>query len=666
MQPLPRRCLAPAVFVAALTVHGGIGAEASGGAPENVPGGGDAHPPRQMEWLDRGVVAVPLESGGVYVGWRWLGTEPDDIAFNLYRVTGDAEPVRLNDEPIRDSTNYVDEAVDLSRPTTYEVRPLLDGQEQRAGGGSYTLPADPPVRPYLPIPIQTPEGYGPNDASAADLDGDGRLDLVLMQLGRSKDNSQQGETDPPILQGYTLDGDLLWEINLGPNIRAGAHYSPFMVYDLDGDGFAEVVVKTSDGTVDGTGRVLGDAEARHANGFGAVLRGPEWLTVFDGRTGAALDTVNYVPARTERNPEDPDPADLKRLWGDDYGNRSDRYLAAVAYLDGQRPSVVMARGYYTRTALTAYDLKGGKLAERWRFDTGPDSSNPYFGQGNHNLSVADVDGDGRDEILYGAMAIDDDGTGLWSTGYGHGDAIHVGDLDPDNPGLEVFDIQEPIGDAGAHMEDARTGRTLWKKPSTVTKGEGPGRGVAFNVDPRYPGSESWTTGGGIEGVWDAKGKRIGWVKPGENKNPDARHGREGWASVNFRIFWDGDLLDELLNDTTISKWDWENEQTRPLLVAEGTRSNNWTKATPALSADLLGDWREELILPAEDHSELRLYTTTIPTTHRLRTLMHDPVYRLGIAWQNVAYNQPPHVGYYIDPAMPEPPRPNIAPVGPGR
>jgi rhamnogalacturonan endolyase len=271
------------------------------------------------------------------------------------------------------------------------------------------------------------------------------------------------------------------------------------------------------------------------------------------------------------------------------------------------------------------------------------------------MCVADVDNDGKDEIVFGSMTIDDNGKGLYSTGWGHGDAIHVGDLDPTHPGLEVFGIQERFDDAGAHMHDARTGAVLWKKPSKKAateggdKGEGPGRGVAFNIDPRHPGSESWTAGAGIEGVWDAKGNEIGTVKP---------------ASCNFRIYWDGDLLDELLNGNNISKWNWETQKTDRVFTADGCSSINGTKSTPNLSADLLGDWREEVIFRTEDNQELRIFTTTIPTEHRLYTLMHDPQYRASIAWQNTAYNQPPHVSFYTDESMKAPPKPNIVLVKP--
>jgi rhamnogalacturonan endolyase len=313
----------------------------------------------------------------------------------------------------------------------------------------------------------------------------------------------------------------------------------------------------------------------------------------------------------------------------------DRFLACVAFLDGARPSVVFCRGYYTRTVLAAWDWRGGKLTHRWTFDTNTPGNEKYAGQGNHNLSVADVDGDGRDEIVYGGMTVDDTGRGLYSTGLGHGDAMHVTDIDPARPGMEVFRIQERFDDAGAHLLDARTGEVLWKKPSVKTgrDGEGPGRGLALDIDPRFPGLECWVAGAGITGLFDARGNKIADAAP----------------PCNMGVYWDGDLLREILNNTTIGKWDYTNAKMNPMLEAADydCASNNGTKATPCLSADILGDWREEVIWRTRDNKELRIFTTTIPTNRRFVTFMHDPVYRLGIAWQNVAYNQPPHTSFYL-------------------
>ena len=313
----------------------------------------------------------------------------------------------------------------------------------------------------------------------------------------------------------------------------------------------------------------------------------------------------------------------------------------------------MARGYYTRTVLAAWNFKEGQLSHVWTFDSDDPAhpeNRPYRGQGNHNLSVADVDGDGKDEIIYGAMALDDNGKGLHTTGFGHGDALHVSDLDPSRPGLEAFDIQERFGDAGVHFRDAHTGEVLWKKPSIKAgeDGEGPGRGLSLDVDPRYPGFESWAAGAGITGMFDVKGNKIA------DKTP----------AVNMGIYWDGDELSEILNGTFIGKWDYLNQTTNKLLDAReyGCASNNGTKQNPVLSADILGDWREEMIVRSADNKELRIFSTTIPTNRRFYTFMHDPQYRLSIAWQNVAYNQPPHTSFYIGPGMKDPPKPGIKTV----
>ncbi len=590
---------------------------------------------RQMENLDRGLVAIQ-QNNGFYVSWRVLGTDSDNLAFNLYRKSNDAKPVKLNEKPISGATFFIDKTAKSSENNEWFVKTVEHGKEQESKGG-FQIIANSESNNYISLPLKKINGYVANDVSVGDLDGDGRYELVVHMTGKGHDNSHKGLTDPPIFQAYTLEGKLLWEINLGKNIREGAHYTQFMVYDLDGDGFAEMVCKTADGTIDGLKNVIGDASKdwrdtdEKSPTYGKILKGAEYLTVFDGRTGKAVATVDYIPER----------GDL-RGWGgfggnghnDNTGNRADRFTACVAYLDGVHPSVVMCRGYYGRTVLAAWDFKAGKLTSRWVFDSKV-GTNPYSGMGNHGLSVADVDQDGRDEIVFGAMVVDDDGKGLYTTGLRHGDALHVSDLDLDNPGLEVFGVHELEDGAkglGAALYDAKTGRILF----SGSPNEDVGRGVAENIVTDKKGAQLWWSGS--KGLFDTKGNKLG----------------DSPRAANFVIYWDGDLSRELLNSNYIDKYGVGR-----LLTAEGATSNNGSKSTPALSADILGDWREELILRSIDNSELRIYTTTIPTEVRQYTLMHDPQYRLSIAWQNVGYNQPPHTGFYMGYGMEKAPKPNI-------
>ena len=604
---------------------------------------------QQMEFLNRGVYAVSQGTGRAFVSWRLLGNEPADIAFNVYRTTA-GKILKLNKQPLAGATSIIDDGFDATKASTYTVKAIEKGKEQKADKG-FTL--NPNSKSYLSIVLQTPAGYAPNDASVGDVDGDGEYEIILHQTGKGRDNSQKGFTDPAIFQCYKMDGTLLWQINLGKNIREGAHYTQFMVYDFDGDGRAELAMKTADGSMDAKGKIIGDGSKDYRNKDGYILEGPEYLTMFDGLTGAALSTIDFTPPRHGKLA--PSTEELKAMWGDGYGNRMDRFLGAVAYLDGKTPSLIMTRGYYTRSVLSAYNFKNKKLKKIWTFDSDEPRSNlSYRGQGNHNLSVTDVDGDGKDEIIFGQMTLDHNGKGLYTTGIGHADALHVSDMDPSRPGLEVFGIQEHFGDAGANFRDARTGEVIWKKASVKAgdDGEGPGRGLALDVDPRYPGFECWVAGAGITGMFDVKGNKIADQTP----------------ACNMGIYWDGDVLSEILNGTNIGKWNYKNQTNDKIFDAKDFDcvSNNGSKSNPVLSADILGDWREEIICRTKDNKELRIFSTTIPTDKRFYTLMHNPQYRLSIAWQNVAYNQPPHLSYFMGEGMKEPPKPNIVVVKGGR
>jgi rhamnogalacturonan endolyase len=635
--------------------------------------------PYLMENLGRGVVAVRATATTVYVGWRLLATDDVNVAFNVYRSTDGGAPSKLNRSPIKKTTDFVDDTVDLKRTNAYVVRAIAGGKELPASTPA-TLTGNAPIQQYLTVPLQRPAGgavevpagapaanytYSPNDASVGDLDGDGEYEVVVKwDPSNSRDTASAGLAGNVLLDAYKLNGTRLWRIDLGRNIRAGAHYTQFIVFDFDGDGRAEIACKTADGTVDGLNKTIGAAAKDYRSltvatdgvqvkdttdrRYGKVLAGPEFFTIFDGRTGGALATTDYVPGR---EPQDG--------WGgiggnggnDVNGNRVDRFLAGVAYLDGRLPSAIMARGYYGRTVIVAWDWRNGRLTERWVFDTGSapppypnPSASPFSGQGNHSLSIADVDDDGKDEIVYGSMVVDDDGRGLFSTGLRHGDALHVGDLDPGRPGLEVFGIHEneeqtiALKTPGAALYDARSGRILW----SVLPGDDVGRGLAADIDPRHAGAEFWTNN--PVGLLDTKGTRIS----------------DAPTSVNFAVWWDADPLREILDSNWIAKWNWNTASLDRMLTAAGAASNNGGKSTPALAADILGDWREEVIWRAEDNQSLRIYTTTIPAANRMHTLMHDPQYREAVAWQNVGYNQPPHPRFFIGQGMKEPSKPSIA------
>lgn len=600
----------------------------------------------QMEYLTRGVAAVKLDDNSVYLSWRLLGNDPEQIAFDVYRIVDNEKPVKANSKPITESTNFVDGGIDTNAKLKYYVQPVVNGKETKPSKTAAMWEDN-----YLEIPIRIIERYWPSDASIADLDGDGEYEIVLHQVSGGKDNSFAGVTGKPILDAYKLDGTFMWRIDLGINIREGEHYTQFMVYDLDGDGRAEIACKTADGTKDGTGKIIGDKDKdwrihdESSNKDGRILSGPEFFTIFDGKTGAELKTVDYIPSR--------EPIDG---WGgiggnggnDSYGNRCDRFLACIAYLDGKRPSVVMCRGVYGRTVLAAWDWRDGKLTNRWLFDSGIsyppfEDASPYSGMGGHSISVADVDNDGKDEIIYHAMAIDDDGKGLYSTGFRHGDALHVSDMYPDRPGLEAFTIHENEDDTvrfqtpGAAMRDARTGEVIWKHSPGVDIGAG----IAADIDPRYPGFEAWDSRGKMR---DKNGTVIGdapWFK-------------------DFVIWWDADTMRELLAGGNIFKWNFK-EQKPDLIFSTGQARHHWLR--PNLVADMIGDWREELLIASPDGKALRLYTTTIPTNKRIYTLMHDRQYRLSIAWQNVAYNKPAHTSFYLGDGMKTPPMPDIKVVG---
>ena len=593
--------------------------------------------PYSGEKLSRGLIGIPTEEG-MYFSWRMTLEDAAGLQFDLYRSSGGGAEVKLNKEPIDRTSDFLDRTVDYTvdnrwtlKATTGEVAiwTRLKGEKRN---------------PYLSIPVCKPEDgeiagesftYTANDCSVGDLDGDGEYEIILKwSPSNSKRPPQRGFTGNTYLDAYKMDGRRLWRIDLGPNVRSGAATTNFLVFDFDGDGCAEICCKTGDGTVDGLGHRIGDAQAdwrtwdKKSPTYGKIVNGPEYLTVFEGRTGKELDSKEYIPTRY--------PLDG---WGgvggncgnDNTGGRSDRFTAGVAFLDGKTPSPVMVRGWYGRTVVAAWTFTNGALKHTWTFDSAAPGWEAYSGMGNHSVTVADFDGDGCDEICVGAMTVDHDGKGLFTTGLRHGDALHAGRFIPSRQGMQVFGVHENEGDneivkrtPAVAMFDGATGEIIWQDGL----GQDAGRGVAADIDPRYDGAECWCNIGGL--------RRGDTGEIISNRKPD---------SCNFTIYWDADPLAELLDHVSISKWNWNAESTDLLLKAEGVVSNNGTKGNPCLSGDILGDWREEVIWPSEDQTELRIYSTTIPAVDRRATWMNDRQYRLAIAWQNVAYNQPPHPSF---------------------
>lgn len=579
-----------------------------------------------MERLGRGLVAIERREGGVYVGWRLLGTDPPATAFNLYR-SREGKAARLNDRPIADSTNFVDAGG--ARGDTYVVRPVLDGREQAPSESVGVLPQG-----HLTIPLRGDLPYGALAVGVGDLDGDGEYDFVVKRGAGSVDPGGKGQPRGTYqLEGYRRDGTFLWRVELGVNIRPGIWYAPFIIYDFDGDGRAEVAAKFGEVDEDwnGDGRLDYRSDAR----TGRVLTGPEYLVVLDGQTGRIRARADWI----ERG----EVGD----WGDTYGNRANRNLMAVAYLDGQAPSLLVFRGTYTKMYAEAWRLRGGALRKLWRwFRPGRrERSGLHVGGGGfHNLRIGDIDGDGRDEVVNGSIAIDDDGKTLWCTGEGHGDRMHMTDIDPDRPGKEIWYIQEEpkVYRHAVHLRDARTGELIWGH-GDGTWGD-VGRGLAGDIDPRHRGMECWAASKSM--LYTSKGQAIG-PRPAENA-----------AHIDFMVWWDGDLLREHLSRRPglwLGKWNWEQHRLEKTLAFPDVDGGIGF-------GDVLGDWREEVWYVAKlgNGYELRVCTTAVPTRHRLWTLMHDPDYRTSVACETMGYLQPAQPSFYLGVGMAPQPPANVA------
>lgn len=644
-----------------------------------LPAGANAQntPVSQMEKLSRGVVVVPSANGnGRFISWRMLGTDNDSTYFEVlcdgFRLKGNIKDVTS----VTDPTGYANSKYQVVACQQGGVRDTTDAVTSWKDI-YYSLPLDKPAD--LTMPDGTTCSYTPNDCSVGDVDGDGNYEIILKwDPSNAKDNSHSGYTGNVYIDCYKLDGTKMWRVDLGKNIRAGAHYTQFLVYDFDGNGKAELICKTAPGSIDGTGKYVNQAATEdeiknadntkdHRTSAGRINSGQEYLTVFNGETGAAVHTIYYNPNRNGTYGGDKagtfnwDDRSGKTDNGS-YGNRGERYLATVAYLDGadMNPSAVMCRGYYTYAFLWAVDFDGERLSQKWlhysksqtaveltdvdgikhnfNYNTntrGGLGSKTAYGNGNHNISCADVDGDGCDEIVWGSCAIDNNGELLYATGYGHGDAIHLSDLIPDRPGLEVFEVHESKDEYhGWDIHDAATGEII--RNGIIANADN-GRGMAADLDAEYRGFE-----------FSSASDRA--VRNAATGNEISSNG----ISLNFRAYWDGDLQDELLDGNKMDKWNGNGtnrvypKSGKNFYDIANSSTCNSTKATPNLLADILGDWREEIVLwDGSDAAHLNIFTTNVETKYRVPTLMHDHTYRMAVTWQNSAYNQPPHLGYYL-------------------
>ena len=694
-------------------------------------------PASQMEKLDRGLVAVPTSTTANFVSWRLLGTDDKaNTTFDLLR-NGTVIASGLT------KTNYQD--TQGSATAKYQVVTKVNGSAIEN-----SAEVTPWGKKYLSLKLDRPKGgtisnwsntdastgpttatyaYYPNDMSVGDVDGDGQYELFLKwESTHAQDNSRShGATGNTFIDCYKLDGTRLWRLDLGLNIRDGAHYTQFMVYDFDGDGKAEMMCKTAAGSKDGLGNYVNQAATDetikghdntkdYRNSGGHILSGPEYLTVFDGLTGKAIHTTWYLPGRAGTGSKTSSGSSTTEggselgkvstypngFWGDNYGGRSERFLGAVAYINGaDKPACgIFCRGYYTKAYVWAVSFDGSRLHTEWLHcspsttqwlvyaskwaegqsgltytvdgdllkripiktapantggvkstDTsgGVVGSNTLYGNGNHNMSIADVDGDGCDEIIWGAGALNNDGTLRYATGYGHGDAMHVGKMIPDREGYQVFDVHEEKLTAthgSWDLHDARTGEVIYHGGSADSDN---GRGMAGDLTGK-DGYEFWSSD--VRTPYSALTGKATSIKN---------------CSVNFRIYWDGSIQDQLLDgsykysgdvwaqtahaEPVITKWNgssFSNVVSFYSTTYNNAQTANYTKATPCLQADILGDWREELVMwNKKDSSEIMIFTTWTPTTYAVPTLMHDHTYRMGICWQNTAYNQPPHLGYYL-------------------
>lgn len=623
------------------------------------------------------------------ISWRLLKTDPSNIAFDIYKsVDGEAE-VKLNEEPISNTTSWVDADIDVSKTNVYRV--TLANQTETLCDYTFTSEMAEKFYHEIRLNLNVPDAsitYSPDDIQLGDLDGDGELEIVVKREPYDGANMGVWFNGTTLLEAYKMDGTFLWQIDLGINIRSGSHYTSYILYDFDGDGLCEIAFRSSEGTkfadgkiitdangkindyrnrqTDGKGWYSGAAIARDLNDpstattCGLIMEGPEYISICRGYDGREITRIDNIP----RGGEGSKVSRAKywsEYWGDDFGNRMDRFFIGVAYLDGipdeatgvrtTNPSLIISRGIYKNWQVWALDLKGNELVPRWKFDTA-DHASKWKGMCSHCFRVADLDGDGKDEILYGSAAIDDDGSELWCNGNGHGDILHVGKFIKDRSGLQIVASFEEAKDYegqgngyACQVINARDGSMITGHGRNLpVDASDVGRCIVADVDPDSPDFEYWSST--QEGMFSCNGTGL--------VSTTYPTGIGSGVMYNVAIYWSGQSTREMLDRGCIVSYKANpdvNKSNKNRLIAfdlyGSNQGNHASKYNPCYYGDFLGDYREEVILGSSDYKSIYIFSTNHPTTHRLPHLMTDHNYDMSQAMQNMGYNQGTNLGYYV-------------------
>ena len=623
------------------------------------------------------------------ISWRLLKTDPSNIAFDIYKsVDGEAE-VKLNEEPISNTTSWVDADIDVSKTNVYRV--TLANQAETLCDYTFTSEMAEKFYHEIRLNLNVPDAsitYSPDDIQLGDLDGDGELEIVVKREPYDGANMGVWFNGTTLLEAYKMDGTFLWQIDLGINIRSGSHYTSYILYDFDGDGLCEIAFRSSEGTkfadgkiitdangkindyrnrqTDGKGWYSGAAIARDPNDpstattCGLIMEGPEYISICRGYDGREITRIDNIP----RGGEGSKVSRAKywsEYWGDDFGNRMDRFFIGVAYLDGipdeatgvrtTNPSLIISRGIYKNWQVWALDLKGNELVPRWKFDTA-DHASKWKGMCSHCFRVADLDGDGKDEILYGSAAIDDDGSELWCNGNGHGDILHVGKFIKDRSGLQIVASFEEAKDYegqgngyACQVINARDGSMITGHGRNLpVDASDVGRCIVADVDPDSPDFEYWSST--QEGMFSCNGTGL--------VSTTYPTGIGSGVMYNVAIYWSGQSTREMLDRGCIVSYKANpdvNKSNKNRLIAfdlyGSNQGNHASKYNPCYYGDFLGDYREEVILGSSDYKSIYIFSTNHPTTHRLPHLMTDHNYDMSQAMQNMGYNQGTNLGYYV-------------------